>query len=104
MASQKYMQVPVNKIWVLEVFDKQLMCRGQARSGKSLQLDVEKNIQLPGLRILLDPTKRKYQAISKSLRSRPAIQMGSPPTQADLYDFFLKPNYYVNMIKIPDAR
>ena len=83
------MYVPVNKTWVLEVFDKQLMCRGQARSGKILQLDVEKNIQLPGLRILPDPTKRKYQATSKSLRSRyPAIQMGSPPTQADLYDFF----------------
>ena len=83
------MYVPVNKTWVLEVFDQQLMCRGQARSGKILQLDVEKNIQLPGLRILPDPNKRKYQATSKSLRSRyPATQMGSPPTQADLYDFF----------------
>ena len=80
MASQKYMKVPVNKIWVLEVFDQQLMCRGQTRSGKILQL--------PGLRSLPDQTERKYQATSKSLRSRyPAIQMGSPPTQADLYDF-----------------
>ena len=46
--------------------------------------DLEKILQLPGLRILPDVTKRKYQATWKSLRSRyPAIQMGSPPTQAD---------------------
>ena len=48
-------------------------------------------LQLPGLRILPDATKKKYQATWKTLRSRyPAIQIGCPPTQADLYEFFEK--------------
>ena len=58
------------------------MCRGH---------DLEKIKQLPGLRILPDSTQKKYEATWKSLRSRyPSIQIGCPPTLADLYDFFEK--------------
>ena len=89
MASQKYMQVPVNKIWVLEVFDKQLMCRGQARSGKILQLAVWIKKSPRSSHIVEFETRLVWEVgiqLSKWEARRPKL----------ICMIFLKPNYYVN--------